>query len=114
VIGRINLGTVVEVVETSNNKPQEQPTIMDTVSSGRILFGAFELDLSTGELRSIEAPDPNKVVLREQVFQVLRLLLEREARLSPARKSRAGCGQMIRSSISITASMRRLKPYAAR
>src|SRR5580658_7963251 len=54
---------------------------MDTVSSGRILFGAFELDLSTGELRSIEAPDPNKVVLREQVFQVLRLLLEREGKI---------------------------------
>ena len=53
-----------------------------TISSGRILFGAFELDLSTGELRSIEAPDPNnKVVLREQVFQVLRLLLEREGKI---------------------------------
>src|ERR1700733_6849560 len=55
---------------------------MYTLSSGRILFGAFELDLSTGELRSIEAPDPknpgpnNKVILREQVFQVLRMLLE--------------------------------------
>src|SRR5580658_9783105 len=54
---------------------------MDTVSSGRILFGAFELDLSTGELRSIEAPDPNKVVLREQVFQVLRMLVEREGKI---------------------------------
>jgi len=64
---------------------------MDALSSGRIRvrFGAFELDLSTGELRSIEAPDPdnpesnhpgfnNKVLLREQVFQVLRMLLERE------------------------------------
>jgi hypothetical protein len=38
---------------------------MHTLSSGRVLFGAFELDLSTGELRSIEAPDPNnKVLLR--------------------------------------------------
>jgi DNA-binding winged helix-turn-helix (wHTH) protein len=71
----------VEVVETANNKPQEQPRIMDTISSGRILFGAFELDLSTGELRSIEAPDPKVVVLREQVFQVLRLLLEREGKI---------------------------------
>ena len=60
---------------------------MYTLPSGRILFGAFELDLSTGELRSIEAPDPNnpaptnKVILREQVFQVLRMLLEREGRI---------------------------------
>jgi TolB-like protein/DNA-binding winged helix-turn-helix (wHTH) protein/cytochrome c-type biogenesis protein CcmH/NrfG len=51
---------------------------MHTVHSGRILFGAFELNLRTGELRPIEAPDPsNKVILREQVFQVLRMLLER-------------------------------------
>jgi TolB-like protein/DNA-binding winged helix-turn-helix (wHTH) protein/Tfp pilus assembly protein PilF len=60
---------------------------MHTVPSGRILFGVFELDLSTGELRSIEAPDPNnpdlnnKVILREQVFQVLRMLLEREGKI---------------------------------
>ena len=55
---------------------------MYTLSSGRVRFGAFELDLSTGELRSIEAPDPNnKVLLREQVFQVLRMLLEREGKI---------------------------------
>ena len=56
--------------------------LMHTLPSGRALFGAFELDLSTGELRSIEAPDPNnKVLLREQVFQVLRMLLEREGKI---------------------------------
>jgi DNA-binding winged helix-turn-helix (wHTH) protein/tetratricopeptide (TPR) repeat protein/tRNA A-37 threonylcarbamoyl transferase component Bud32 len=55
---------------------------MHTLPSGRVLFGAFELDLRTGELRSIEAPDPNnKVLLREQVFQVLRMLLEREGQI---------------------------------
>src|ERR1700757_4374917 len=55
---------------------------MHTLPSGRVLFGAFELDLSTGELRSIEAPDPNnKVILREQVFQILRMLLEREGKI---------------------------------
>src|SRR5712675_2763796 len=55
---------------------------MHTLPSGRVRFGAFELDLSTGELRSIEAPDPNnKVLLREQVFQVLRMLLEREGKI---------------------------------
>ena len=57
-------------------------TPMDTLPSGRVLFGAFELDLTTGELRSTETPDPNhKVLLREQVFQVLRMLLEREGRI---------------------------------
>jgi len=55
---------------------------MYTVPSRRIVFGAFELDLATGELRSIGAPDPgNKVILREQVFQILRMLLEREGKI---------------------------------
>jgi TolB-like protein/DNA-binding winged helix-turn-helix (wHTH) protein/tetratricopeptide (TPR) repeat protein len=55
---------------------------MYNLPSGRVRFGAFELDLSTGELRSIEAPDPkNKVILREQVFQVLRMLVEREGQI---------------------------------
>src|SRR5580692_5583051 len=55
---------------------------MRTHSSARILFGAFELDLSTGELRSLEALDPyNKVLLREQVLQVLRMLLERDGKI---------------------------------
>lgn len=30
---------------------------MHTLPSGRVLFGAFELDLTTGELRSTETPD---------------------------------------------------------
>src|SRR5580692_10188983 len=44
---------------------------MKTLPLERVRFGAFELDLSTGELRSIEASDPedpgpnNKVLLRE-------------------------------------------------
>jgi TolB-like protein/DNA-binding winged helix-turn-helix (wHTH) protein len=55
---------------------------MPTVPSERVLFGAFELDLTTGELRSTEAPDPShKVLLREQVFQVLRMLIEREGKI---------------------------------
>ena len=53
----------------------------------RVRFGAFELDLSTGELGSIEGPladNPgtnNKVLLREQVLQVLRMLVEREGKI---------------------------------
>ena len=53
----------------------------------RVRFGAFELDLSTGELRSIEAPDPgnfgpnNKILLREQLLQVLRMLVKRDGKI---------------------------------
>jgi DNA-binding winged helix-turn-helix (wHTH) protein len=55
---------------------------MYTLLSERVRFGAFEFDLSTGELRSIEARDPNsKALLREQVFQVLRMLVEREGKI---------------------------------
>jgi DNA-binding winged helix-turn-helix (wHTH) protein/tetratricopeptide (TPR) repeat protein/tRNA A-37 threonylcarbamoyl transferase component Bud32 len=55
---------------------------MYALPSQRVRFGAFELDLKTGELRSIGVPDPNnKVLLREQVFQVLRMLLEREGKI---------------------------------
>jgi len=55
---------------------------MYTVPSQRVRFGAFELDLSTGELQAIEAPEPNnKVLLRQQVFQVLQMLVEREGKI---------------------------------
>src|SRR5947208_15768846 len=55
---------------------------MHTHISGRIRFRALELDLTTGELRSTETSDPNnQVLLREQVFQVLRMLLEREGKI---------------------------------
>src|SRR6201993_455205 len=64
---------------------------MHTLPSGRVLFGAFELDLSTGGLRSIEAPDPNnKVLLREQVFQVLRMLVEREGKIVTREEIKSG------------------------
>jgi eukaryotic-like serine/threonine-protein kinase len=52
---------------------------MKTLHAARVRFEAFELDLSTGELRSTETPEPNnKVLLREQVFQVLQMLVERD------------------------------------
>src|ERR1700746_275013 len=55
---------------------------MHSLPSGRVLCGAFELDLTTGELQSTEKPDPaHKLLLREQVFQVLRMLLEREGKI---------------------------------
>ena len=48
----------------------------------RVRFGAFELDLRSGELRPATSPfqgdgEPN-IVLAEQLLQVLRMLIERE------------------------------------
>src|SRR5580658_16915 len=43
---------------------------------GRVRFGGFELDLHSGELCPIEVQDnPKKILLREQPFQVLRMLI---------------------------------------
>src|SRR3984893_6922724 len=65
--------------------------LADHVSSGRVRFGAFELDLSTGELRSIEAPDPNnRVLLRDKAFQVLRMLLERGGKIVTREEIKSG------------------------
>jgi hypothetical protein len=51
--------------------------LMTPHPSCRVRFGAFELDPRSGELRSIEATDPNsKVLLREQVFQLSLMLVE--------------------------------------
>ncbi|HET6930739.1 MAG TPA: winged helix-turn-helix domain-containing protein [Candidatus Acidoferrum sp.] len=51
---------------------------MTQPSQGRVRFGAFELDLKSGELYPIEkGQSDGKVLLREQSFQVLRMLVER-------------------------------------
>src|SRR6266566_4044408 len=44
--------------------------------SGRVRFGDFEFDLKTGELCSTSDPAA-RILLREQPFQVLRMLIER-------------------------------------
>jgi len=55
----------------------------------RVRFGTFELNVQTGDLVSIgttaEAGSA-KVLLREQPFQILRILVERQGKLSPARR----------------------------
>src|SRR5882724_6983254 len=50
---------------------------------GRARFGGFELDLKSGELCSIGTTDGNnnKALLREQSFQVLRMLVERGGKI---------------------------------
>src|ERR1700726_2768005 len=49
---------------------------MANMLSGRVRVGVFELDLKSGELRSLEAPTAKATLLREQVLQVLQLLVE--------------------------------------
>ncbi|WP_263351323.1 winged helix-turn-helix domain-containing tetratricopeptide repeat protein [Acidicapsa acidisoli] len=54
---------------------------MANVLSGRVRLGVFEVDLKSGELHSIEAPAAKPTLLREQVLQVLRLLVERSGEI---------------------------------
>jgi eukaryotic-like serine/threonine-protein kinase len=49
--------------------------------SERVRFGRLELNLRTGELASIDDSSPKKVLLREQPFQILRLLVERGGKI---------------------------------
>ena len=53
--------------------------LMPASTSRRVRFGAFELDLTTVELRSTDTAN-GKVLLREQLFQVMRMLVEREGK----------------------------------
>src|ERR1700756_2616706 len=51
----------------------------------RVRFGSFELNVRTGELASIGKepvePDSAKVLLREQPFRILRILVERQGQI---------------------------------
>jgi eukaryotic-like serine/threonine-protein kinase len=51
----------------------------------RVRFGRFELNLRTGELVSLEpevdGSPPQKVLLREQPFQILRILIEHRGKM---------------------------------
>jgi len=53
--------------------------------SERVRFGRFELNLQTGELvpneRGVAGSPPQKILLREQPFQILRLLVERGGKI---------------------------------
>src|ERR1700688_1815574 len=54
---------------------------MANMLSGRVRLGVFELDLKSGELHSLEAPTAKAILLREQVLQVLQLLVERSGEI---------------------------------
>src|SRR3954468_24055298 len=54
---------------------------MKNTPATRVRFGGFELDLKSGELRSTDTAESTNVLLREQVFQVLRMLLEHQGKI---------------------------------
>jgi serine/threonine protein kinase/tetratricopeptide (TPR) repeat protein len=65
---------------TLNSAGVMEPTVK--ASSGRVRMGSFELDLRSGELCSLASDGAaNKAVLREQPFQVLRMLVEWEGKI---------------------------------
>src|SRR6266852_5792528 len=50
--------------------------------AGRVRLGGFQLDLSSGELCALETVDGDgKILLREQPFQVLRMLIARGGKI---------------------------------
>ena len=56
---------------------------MNLAQPNRVRFGAFELDLRSGELRPLEPENGIRtIVLQEQPFQVLRLLIERNGEVA--------------------------------
>jgi len=67
------------------NHPAPQYTLRTSMAQGlggRVRLGGFELDLNTGELCSLGTVNGNgKILLREQPFQVLRMLIEREGKI---------------------------------
>src|SRR6267378_2867525 len=55
---------------------------MEQCVSGRVRLGEFQLDLSSGELRTLGAVNGDgKILLREQPFQVLRMLIQRGGKI---------------------------------
>jgi eukaryotic-like serine/threonine-protein kinase len=58
------------------------PQIGKHVPSDRVRFGQFELNVRTGELYPADATDGSqRVLLREQPFQILRILIERGGKI---------------------------------
>jgi DNA-binding response OmpR family regulator len=62
-----------------------EPTVK--TSSARVRMGSFEVDLRSGELHSLASDGAaNKAVRREQPFQVLPMLVEREGKIVTRRE----------------------------
>jgi DNA-binding winged helix-turn-helix (wHTH) protein/tetratricopeptide (TPR) repeat protein len=57
-------------------------TRQDADQTTRVRFGAFELDIRSGELRAIEPSDGEAAILQEQPFRILQLLIERNGEVA--------------------------------
>jgi DNA-binding winged helix-turn-helix (wHTH) protein/tetratricopeptide (TPR) repeat protein len=57
-------------------------TRQDADQTTRVRFGAFELDVRTGELRAIEPSYSEPAILQEQPFRILQLLIERNGEVA--------------------------------
>jgi eukaryotic-like serine/threonine-protein kinase len=57
-------------------------TRQDADQTTRVRFGAFELDVRSGELRAIEPSDGEPAILQEQPFRILQLLIERDGEVA--------------------------------
>jgi DNA-binding winged helix-turn-helix (wHTH) protein len=54
----------------------------DADQTTRVRFGAFELDVRSGELRAIEPSEGEPAILQEQPFRILQLLIERNGEVA--------------------------------
>ena len=57
-------------------------TRQDADQTTRVRFGAFELDVRSGELRAIEPGSEEPAILQEQPFRILQLLIERNGEVA--------------------------------
>jgi eukaryotic-like serine/threonine-protein kinase len=58
------------------------PEFMESFLQGRVRLGNFELDLKSGELHCLATTDgAGKILLREQPFRVLRMLIEQSGKI---------------------------------
>src|SRR6516164_10209031 len=73
---------------------------MAAVAGNAVCFGPFKLDLKAGELHQ----DGRKILLQEQPFQVLKMLLEHPGEVVTGRRFARSSGPMTRLWNSTTAS----------
>ena len=65
-----------------NRVPPVFPQVGKHLPSDRVRFGQFELNVRTGELYTADTTDgSHRVLLREQPFQILRILIERGGKI---------------------------------
>jgi eukaryotic-like serine/threonine-protein kinase len=74
----LELSVLSPLLHSFNPMNDVRPDARKDMPSDRVRFGQFELNVRTGELYPADATDgPQRVLLREQPFQILRILIER-------------------------------------